>query len=532
MEMNKNYDYEWLEQGMLKRQSNSSNVICFETRDHFRFLQAKAFLTARADGADIYSLNGWSGLCKFKKDDGTPQPVTRGAGGEYDEGIENNILQVRDALLYMDDILKTEKSIFILHDLDANRDEERDRDLVRAVRDWAYNQEICLSESMIVVFCGNISMVLDQVTSEKVVVIRPPLSGNDEREKLIFEQWKKLMRTPKTPKKQQKIKVIAQATAGLNLHQVKTIMIETYYRAGQFAQETIKELKSEVIKRSDLVELEEPDPKGFDSVGGYGVVKKFVRDTVIKPLLPSKKARKIPRGIILFGPPGTGKTIFAKALAKEVLLPFINLKVENLYSQYLGVSGHKFRDAISLIEQMSPAIVFIDEIDKFGSRRGGASDGASEETRRVFNQVLEWLGKKERESIIVGTSNRPGDLDKALRVGRIDYWIPFLYPNKHARKKIIEIHLGESDLPSNVIEWMAASTENFSGAEIEELVNRAYRKAFTDDRDSPGKEDIERALRSFLINKESREREIREYLEMAKEFTNDLEFFQELEADR
>jgi transitional endoplasmic reticulum ATPase len=102
-----------------------------------------------------------------------------------------------------------------------------------------------------------------------------------------------------------------------------------------------------------------------------------------------------------------GRAQFVKALAKETNLPFINLRTENLFSMWLGESRRKFSEAIRLAEQMSPAIVFIDEIDRCGKRSGTSADGASQETQRVFSQVLEWLGDKRRRSIIVGTTNTP-----------------------------------------------------------------------------------------------------------------------------
>lgn len=300
----------------------------------------------------------------------------------------------------------------------------------------------------------------------------------------------------------------------------------------------IKELKSEIIERSDLIEIEEPEREGFASVGGYDAVKKFVINTIIKAISDPERAKRfnirIPRGIIFFGPPGTGKTLFAKALAREVNLPFVNFRIENLFSQYLGVSGHNFKNSIALIEQLSPAIVFIDEIDRFGKRRTDVSDGASEETRRVFNQVLEWLGKKDRKAIIIGTTNRHEDLDKAFRVGRIDYWIPFLYPNREARLQILKIHLlgAEVELSKDVIESLADKTDGYSGAELEELVNRANRLAFIGNNDKLTSQDFVRAYESSKINAEARRTERERYIRVAEDFTNDLEFLRELKGEK
>jgi len=529
------YDYSWLNEGLLKRKANHSNVVCFETPDPFRLSQVKACMMGYREysNTDLYYLNRWTGLCKIKRENGVLEPVARGVGGAYDQGIENSIQEVRDALKYLDNVIKTRKSVVILHDIDAARPEEKDKDLIDAIRDWSFNNEIMLTDSIIILICANVSSALDVATMERVALIRPPLSEPQERIKMIAEQWHKLLEKPLDTNE---VSLLVQATAGLNLHQVKTILLESYYRTHGFCPETMQELKSDVIKRSDLLEIEEPDPAGFSSVGGYEAVKRFVRNTIIRSIMEPERARafdiRIPRGIIFFGPPGTGKTLFARAIAKEVQLPFINFRTENLFSQYLGVSGHRFRDAIHLIEQMSPAVVFMDEIDRLGKRRGEVSDGASEETRRVYNQVLEWLGKKERKSIIIGTTNRPGDLDRAFRVGRIDYWIPFLYPNREAREAILRIHLRGIEISDETVKIVTERTEGYSGAEIEELVNRAKRRAFTGTNGCLVAEDIVKAHEAFRIDSESRMREREGYFKMAEEFTNDLEFLRELRNER
>ena len=528
-----NYDFTWLEEGLLKRRANYSNIICFETGDSFRFSQFKYYLLSLKEysEADIYYLNRWAGLCRMVRENGNLEKVKREVRGGYDKEVKNTI-ENRDALQYMDNILKSRKVIFVVHDVDASRDEDKDRDIIYAFRDWAYSPEIFLSESLIILMCTNVSMVLDAATLERVAILRPPVALPEEREKVIIEEGKKLIENLQ----QSEVKFLVQATAGLNLHQLRTTLLESYNTTKTFTVETIKEIKSDLIRRSDLLEIEEPDPAGFNSVGGYDCVKRFVSNTIIRVLSNPERAQgfniKIPRGIIFFGPPGTGKTLFARALAREIHLPFINLRTENLYSQYLGVSGQRFRDAINVIEHMSPAVVFIDEIDRFGKRRGEVSDGASEETRRVFSQVLEWLGKKERKSIIIGTTNLPQDLDPAFRVGRIDYWIPFLYPNRTARVQILKIYLQRINLDEGIIQKIADKTEGYSGAEIEELVNRTNRIAFVGPNETVTQDDLFRALSSFRIDVKSREKKKDDYLKIAEEFTNDLEFLRELREER
>ena len=529
-----NYDYHWLDEGLAKRQASYSNIICYETGDPFRVSQLKAYLVslkAYAD-AEIYYLNGWTGLCRISREKGTLEPVTHDVSRDYDQGNQNRVSHTRDSLLYLDGILKQKRAILILHDLDAHREESRDKDIIQALSDWAFHNEVFLTGSIIILMCQQASRVLDPVTMERVALIRPPLAHPEERARIINDQHEKLIGQAD----KNLVDVLVQATAGLNMHQLKTVLLESYQTSRTFSVEKVKELKSEFIKRSDLVEIEEPDAAGFNSIGGYQVVKNFVQNTIIRAIRQPERAGRfnvrIPRGVIFFGPPGTGKTLFAKALAREVFLPFINFRTENLFSEYLSVSGQRFRDAFRLIDQFGQAIVFIDEIDRLGQRRGEVSDGASEETRRVFNQILEWLGKRDRKAILIGTTNRPQDLDRAFRVGRIDYWIPFLYPNREARQNILAIHLGEAKMPGEVLAQIAELTDGYSGAEIEEVVNRANRLAFTGPHNSLLPEDKIQAYKAYRVNKEARRLEKEKFLKMAEEFTNDLGFLKELGSER
>lgn len=242
----------------------------------------------------------------------------------------------------------------------------------------------------------------------------------------------------------------------------------------------------------------------------------------------------LPRGLMLFGPPGTGKTLFAKAMAWQTGLPFINLRTENIFEELLGKSGRNLRDAIRLIEEASPALVFIDEIDRLGTRGGGGQDGGSQETKRVFGQMLEWLGDKKRKSLIVGATNVPDQIDPAfMRQGRFTFVVPFLYPDRMARRSIFAIHLGlegakhrplmdERSIRS-ILDEIAAETKFYSGAEIEAVVDGAKRRFFESEDRELSVAHLRDSLRDFRVDAENRRQQVETYVAYARRFGTSAE---------
>lgn len=539
-------DFDWIKAGLEKRRANFSNLLCFETQDPRRRPQAKGFIAIAPDyrEADLYAFNRWNGLARLNRQSGNFEPASRGTTGGYDAGIPDRLVDLKGALRHMDGLLKARRTVLFLEDLDAHREEEKDQDLLAGFRSWAHDRQIMANGSLIVLFVGSISRVLDDLTANLVALKRPPLASAEERGAILAEISKMCEVTPGTDRE-----LIIQATAGLSIHQLRCVLTEAYYRTGSFSLAVIKDLKAELIRRSELLEIEEADPRGFASVGGYEAVKAFITHYIVRVLRDPARANRfavpLPRGILFFGPPGTGKTLFAKGLAQETHLPFINLRTENLYAKYLGESGQRFAEAIRLAEQMSPAIVFVDEIDRFGRRHGSPGDSAGEETRRVFNQILEWLGDERRKAIIVGTTNRPEDLDEAfMRPGRLDYKIPFLYPGKEARRQILAIHLGltgskprpplvmaDAEL-QKLLDELSDRTTNFSGAEIEQLVIRAKRNAFNSERESVVREDFITTVKGFRIDQDRRQEELARHIQYAGQFTDDMTFLEELRQER
>jgi SpoVK/Ycf46/Vps4 family AAA+-type ATPase len=423
---------------------------------------------------------------------------------------------------------------------------EYDTGFQAALRSWAINPQIMAKGSCVMILTQDAALLMDEFTKEFTIVVSVDPSSWEERARLIEATASAL----DVPMDHTKLESATVTLSGLNLHQVESILLESYQRSKNFDPDIMKELKSEMVKRSKILEVEDPQ-YNFQDIGGYHAIKTFISKYIINVLQRPEKARHfdlgLPKGLLFFGPPGTGKSLFAHALASEVQLPFINLVTENIYSKWLGESGQNMKNAITLAEKMSPAIVFVDEIDRFGRRTGTAAGSAEEETQRVFSQFLEWLGKPDRTAIIVGTTNVPEHLDDAfLRAGRFDYKIPFLYPGPQARLEILLVHLGLSkgttrrrvplemgDEEVREMLWrdIVPLTQNFSCAELEELVTRAKRIAFDRDKDALGSQELLEATRTFRIDSAYRKRVVETCMMQARKYTDDQTFLDAIEEE-
>ncbi|MDP2766074.1 MAG: AAA family ATPase, partial [Candidatus Methanoperedens sp.] len=217
----------------------------------------------------------------------------------------------------------------------------------------------------------------------------------------------------------------------------------------------------------------------WKDIGGLDDAKQDLIEAVEWPLkYPEAFAAlrsKPPKGILLFGPPGTGKTMLAKAAATESEANFISIRGPELFSRYVGESERAVRETFRKAKQAAPAIVFFDELDSIAPVRGASSD--SRVTERVVSQILTELdGMVELKNVvIIAATNRPDIVDPALlRPGRFDRLIYIPPPHAEGRRKIFKIHLAEKPLGEDVdIEELAQRTEGYVGADIEAICREA-----------------------------------------------------------
>lgn len=219
----------------------------------------------------------------------------------------------------------------------------------------------------------------------------------------------------------------------------------------------------------------------FDSVAGLHNAKEALRDVVDFLRYPEKYRRlgaKIPRGVLLVGEPGNGKTLLAKAVAGEANCPFFSISGSDFIEVFVGVGAARVRDLFVQARKNAPTIVFIDEIDAIGRSRGSGFGGGHDEREQTLNQLLTEMDGFEAANsnvIVIAATNIPDVLDKALlRPGRFDRWVNVEYPDEQARKQILAIHAGKVRMASDIdFDHLAKETAGFSGADLENLINEA-----------------------------------------------------------
>ncbi|MFO8037383.1 MAG: ATP-dependent zinc metalloprotease FtsH [Anaerolineales bacterium] len=244
----------------------------------------------------------------------------------------------------------------------------------------------------------------------------------------------------------------------------------------------------------------------FDDVAGCRSAKRELQEVIAFLKDPGKFERlggEIPLGVLLVGPPGTGKTLLARAVAGEADVPFFNITGSDFMEMFVGVGASRVRDLFDQAKKAAPSIVFIDELDSIGRRRGAGLGGGHDEREQTLNQLLSELDGFEPNTnvIVMGATNRPDILDPALlRPGRFDRRITVNMPTMKDRKAILEIHSEDKPLAEDVdLEKIARGTPGFSGADLENVLNEAALLAARKDKDEIEREDIEEARDKVLM---------------------------------
>lgn len=266
----------------------------------------------------------------------------------------------------------------------------------------------------------------------------------------------------------------------------------------------------------------------FNDVAGVKEAKEELEEVVDFLKSPSKytaMGAKIPRGVMLVGAPGTGKTLLARAVAGEANVPFFSLSGSEFVEMFVGVGASRVRDTFKKAKRNAPCIIFIDEIDAVGRKRGAGVGGGNDEREQTLNQILTEMDGFDNETsvIVMAATNRPDVLDPALlRPGRFDRRVVVDKPSLEGRKDILKVHSKNKPLAKDVnLTFVARKTPGFTGADLENLLNEAAIRAAKFNQKEISAEDVDQSIEKVQMGPErkshamtSKEKERTAYHEM------------------
>jgi AAA+ superfamily predicted ATPase len=498
----------------LERKSNTSNVYLVETFDFLRINQLIEFI--RSNNLAKQLRRSQVECYVFDVQQQTLRQVT-------EQGMVPVEVDVAGPFSTLDGILRSRTAVVIIKYVFMDRHALSLADPLLA---WANDPELYGRLSSIIVFTADHELFPSPLRRIVYTLTIPPSTEEERRAKLeemadqIMEDYKaKYGKTLQLDVDE----ALIQASAGLNLHDVESAACKSFFQHRRFTVETFTQYKIAILRQYGLQYIL-PD-RGFESVGGYDGLKSYLNNRLIKvlrnPELAQRYGLAVPRGILLYGYPGCGKTWLAKALAKEIGLPMIALNPADFMRGIVGETEARVRQITQLIETMAPVIVFIDEIDQFAmARERQQFIGDSGVSRRMQNMLLEWLGSEHRRSFIVGATNFVEHMDFAfLRAGRVDEVILVLPPDRKAREEILKVHTQViRKVPYNKGDFnvIADSTYMWTGAELEKLVRDASFKALEKDAPEVTEEHFLDAMHDMDVNIQTREDRVKTMIQSAK----------------
>ncbi len=281
----------------------------------------------------------------------------------------------------------------------------------------------------------------------------------------------------------QEFDAILRALQGLTLHQARQVITQCIVERGTLSAEdvhTILKRKVQAIKDGGLLEYYPLEDNRFE-LGGFANLKSWLERAKVGFTAEAKALNLTPpRGIMLVGVPGCGKSLAAKAIAREWQLPLLKLDAGRLFDKFIGESEKNFRKAIEMAESLSPIVLWIDELEKAMVTGGGTGEADAGLSRRLFGAFLTWLQEKKQEVFVVATANDLSSLPpELLRKGRFDEIFFVDLPDDEERDAIWKIHLGLRKQDSKMFDLMkiVSASDGFSGSEIEQAVVGALYRA-------------------------------------------------------
>lgn len=346
--------------------------------------------------------------------------------------------------------------------------------------EWSVNARISSIGSAILMLADNLADVSREIlkSSFRIEPVIVELPGESERRSYIGHLLK-----DNSIGLDISIDEFAKLSSGLSKKSIKDIKLKAEAEEVPISFDFIKDKKHSVLQKEygDVLEFIYPEI-GFEDIGGMTRAKEYLLKNIVNPI---KKGdlRRVPMGILLCGPSGTGKTLLVNALAKASGFNCVKIDMSRILGQYVGESEKNFKKCLLGAQSQQPVIVFVDEIDT-AFRRGESGDSGV--SRNIFSEFLQFTGNTNNRGkvIFIAATNRPDLLDAALkRAGRFDKKIPVLLPEAFERAEIFRIVIGKYGFETEIADFMhyAEQTENYTGAEIETVVRKAYELANEDE---------------------------------------------------
>ena len=319
------------------------------------------------------------------------------------------------------------------------------------------------------------------------------------------------------------VEEFALAFKGLTEFEILNLLALSYADDGELTRKDLRlifDQKQQMIKKAGILEMI-PLKETIDDIGGLENLKAwFIKKAKVYKNMDNAKKYGVdmPKGVLIAGVPGCGKSLNAKASANLFEVPLLRLDMGRLMGKYVGESEGNLRSAIALAEAISPCVLWIDELEKAFAGIGGSGGGA-EVTTRLFGNFLTWMQEKESPTFVVATANDITQLPpELLRKGRFDEIFYVGLPNKEEREKIFNIHIRKrrpQDLKNIRVKDLVSITEGFSGADIEGVVKDAIESAFAEDKVSIQTADVIDAIKDTHslseIMKDALEKMTKEY---------------------
>lgn len=403
-----------------------------------------------------------------------------GATGFSDFGTKNAFIEdktlVETLKLLASDEDNLDRRLLVLKDISSYLE---DKEVVAMLKSICHKIENGLDTAIIIIS----SIVIIPRELEKFITI---LETDYLSESEITNQIKSFSEETGNAISDKLLEEMSLAFKGLSEFEIENLLASAISTDGMFTRDSLKlilEQKRQMIMKSNILEMVQVK-ESIDDIGGLENLKKWLKrkSAIYKSI--NKAAEfgvDMPKGVLVTGVPGCGKSLTAKAIATMFEVPLLKLDMGKIMGKYVGESETNMRNAIALAEAISPAVLWVDELEKAFA---GISGSGHEVTMRLFGTFLTWMQEKTAPVFVIATANDISQLPpELLRKGRFDDIFYVGLPNKSERKKIFEIHISKrrkQDLSSIEIDKLVDKTEGYSGADIEGVVIEAVENAFGD----------------------------------------------------